>query len=102
MALGGVLASDSGSNLIVIDIAGMYGDWGTDVRKDVIDRVFHALCKALGVNAPNPGWWVNFRIIEEGSWGAYGSVVSIETLMKSGVFTPEKAKAIRAKLAAQS
>jgi hypothetical protein len=39
---------------------------------------------------------VTFRVIDEGSWGSRGGVLSILDLLSSGVFTPERTAAIRA------
>ncbi|MDX3102645.1 hypothetical protein ACIBO5_40465 [Nonomuraea angiospora] len=41
---------------------------------------------------------MNFRVIEDGSWGSGGRVLSILDLLDSGVFTEERAKAVRAAL----
>ncbi|MEV7864935.1 hypothetical protein AB0P17_02250 [Streptomyces sp. NPDC088124] len=49
---------------------------------------------------PSPTWWVTFRVIDEGSWGSDGGVLSVLSLLGSGVFTKEKVKAIRAALGA--
>ncbi|QNP68725.1 tautomerase enzyme [Streptomyces roseirectus] len=102
MAIGGRLVSDSGSGLdvMVIDVAVMDGDWPPAVRAEVIERLLAALTSACGLPAPSPAWWVNFRVIDEGSWGSGGGVTSILTLLASGVFTEEKAKAIRAAVGA--
>ncbi|MFJ7335836.1 hypothetical protein ACIQUU_21630 [Streptomyces sp. NPDC101116] len=43
-------------------------------------------------------WWVNFRVIDEGSWGSSGGVLSILPLLESGVFTQDRVKAVRAAL----
>ncbi|MNW28996.1 hypothetical protein D3C74_58380 [compost metagenome] len=49
----------------------------------------------LEVPEPSPAWWVSFQVIDEGSWGSRGGVLSILDLLGSGVFTDEKAQAIR-------
>ncbi|WP_330350726.1 tautomerase family protein [Streptomyces sp. NBC_00582] len=98
MAIGGRLLADAGQELdvMVIDVAVMDGDWPQEVRTEVIERLLAALTEACGLPAPSPAWWVNFRVVEEGSWGSGGGVRSILSLLDTGVFTEEKAKAIRA------
>jgi hypothetical protein len=86
------------ADAMVIDVAVMAGDWRQEVRAEVIERVLAAMAAACEVDEPSPAWWVNFRVIDEGSWGSSGGVLSILTLLESGVFTPEKAAAIRAAL----
>lgn len=39
-------------------------------------------------------------MIDEGSWGSRGGVLSVLSLLESGVFTDEKATAIRGALGA--
>ena len=39
-------------------------------------------------------------VIDEGSWGSSGGVLSILPLLESGVFTEERVKAVRAALGA--
>lgn len=98
MAIGGRLLADAGPELdvMVIDVAVMDADWRQNVRAQVIERVLAAMASACGLDKPSPAWWVNFRVIDEGSWGSSGGVLSILSLLDSGVFTEEKAKAIRA------
>ncbi|WP_086663481.1 tautomerase family protein [Lentzea kentuckyensis] len=98
MAIGGRLLADAGPELdvMVIDVAVMDADWRQDVRAQVIERVLAAMADACGLDRPAPGWWVNFRVIDEGSWGASGGVLSVLSLLGSGVFTEEKAEMIRA------
>ncbi|WP_043666255.1 tautomerase family protein [Streptomyces xylophagus] len=98
MAIGGRLLADTGPGLdvMVIDVAVMDGDWRREVRAEVIERVLAALAEACRLPAPSPAWWVTFRVIDEGSWGAGGGVLSVLSLLESGVFTEDKAKAIRA------
>ncbi|RPF31600.1 tautomerase enzyme [Streptomyces sp. TLI_185] len=102
MAIGGRLLADAGQELdvMVIDVAAMDGDWRREVRAEVIERILAALAQACGLPEPSPTWWVNFRVIDEGSWGSGGTVLSILSLLESGVFTEEKAKAIRAAMGA--
>lgn len=100
MAIGGRLLADAGPELdvMVIDVAVMDADWRQDVRAQVIERVLAALADACGLERPSPAWWVNFRVIDEGSWGSSGGVLSVLSLLGSGVFTEEKVNAIRAAL----
>ncbi|MDT0468153.1 tautomerase family protein [Streptomyces gibsoniae] len=98
MAIGGRLLADMGPgpDVMTIDVAVMDGDWRREVRAEVIERILAALAEACGLPEPSPAWWVNFRVIDEGSWGSSGGVLSILSLLDSGVFTEEKIKAIRA------
>ncbi|UXY31650.1 tautomerase enzyme [Streptomyces sp. HUAS TT20] len=100
MAIGGRLLADTAENLdvMVIDVAVMDGDWRQEVRAEAIERMLAAMARARGLEEPPPTWWVNFRVIEEGSWGSRGGVLSILSLLDSGVFTEEKIKAVRAAL----
>ncbi|MFI6014952.1 4-oxalocrotonate tautomerase family protein [Streptomyces sp. NPDC051243] len=100
MAIGGRLLADAGQGLdvMVIDVAVMDAAWQPEVRAEVIERVLAALAAACGMERPSPSWWVNFRVIEEGSWGSSGGVLSVLSLLDSGVFTEERAKAVRAAL----
>lgn len=102
MAIGGRLLADSGAGLdvMVIDVAVMDGDWRREVRAAVIERILAALAEACGLPGPSPAWWVNFRVIDDGSWGSSGGVLSILSLLDSGVFTDEKVKAIREAISA--
>ncbi|MET7696817.1 tautomerase enzyme [Streptomyces sp. NPDC005485] len=102
MAIGGRLLADAGPDLdvMVIDIAVMDAAWQSDVRAEVIERALAALAEACGLEEPSPTWWVNFRVIEEGSWGSSGGVLSILPLLESGVFTKERVEAVRAALGA--
>ncbi|WP_431772512.1 tautomerase enzyme [Streptomyces cucumeris] len=98
MAIGGRLLADAepGLDVMVIDVAVMDADWRQAVRTQVIERVLAAMADACGLAEPSPAWWVNFRVIDEGSWGSSGGVLSVLSLLDSGVFTEEKAEAIRA------
>lgn len=96
MAIGGVLVAESGADIITVDVAVLDGDWPKPVRREVIQGILAALADALGTVQPSPIWWVNFRIIEEGSWGSRGDVLSILDLLSTGVFTDAKVAAIRA------
>ncbi|MGR4850701.1 tautomerase family protein [Streptomyces sp. LARHCF252] len=102
MAIGGRLLSDADRELdvMVIDIAVMDAAWQPDVRALVIERVLATLAAACELEKPSPTWWVNFRVIDEGSWGSSGGVLSVLPLLDSGVFTEERAKAVRAALGA--
>jgi phenylpyruvate tautomerase PptA (4-oxalocrotonate tautomerase family) len=96
MAIGGKLVSETAADIMVVDVAVMDGDWPQSVRADVIKRLLAALAEACGMSEPANAWWVNFRVIEEGSWGSRGGVLSIHDLLNTGVFTTEKVQAIRA------
>ncbi|MFE9450161.1 4-oxalocrotonate tautomerase family protein [Streptomyces sp. NPDC006739] len=100
MAVGGRLLADADPELdvMVIDVAVMDAAWQPEVRAEVIERVLAALAAACGLERPAPAWWVNFRVIDEGSWGSSGGVLSILPLLESGVFTAERVKAVRAAL----
>jgi phenylpyruvate tautomerase PptA (4-oxalocrotonate tautomerase family) len=100
MAIGGRLLADAGPELdvMVIDLAVMDAAWQPEVRAEVIERVLAALAAACGLEKPAPAWWVNFRVIDEGSWGSSGGVLSVLPLLESGVFTEERVKAVRAAL----
>ncbi|MFE2963826.1 4-oxalocrotonate tautomerase family protein [Streptomyces sp. NPDC059340] len=101
MAVGGRLLADIGQELdVMVDVAVMDGDWRPEVRAEVIERLLAALADACGLPAPSPAWWVNLRVIDEGSWGSSGGVASVLALLASGVFTEEKAKMIRAAIGA--
>ncbi|MFF7489116.1 4-oxalocrotonate tautomerase family protein [Streptomyces luteogriseus] len=102
MAIGGRLLADAGpdADVMVIDVTVMDGDWRRDVRKEVIERVLAALADACGLPEPSPAWWVTFRVIDEGSWGSRGTVLSVLSLLETGVFTEEKADAVRTALGA--
>ncbi|MFB8137893.1 tautomerase family protein [Streptomyces mirabilis] len=102
MAIGGRLLADIGpdADVMVIDVAVMDGDWRQEVRTAVIERILAALADACGLAEPSPTWWVNFRVIDEGSWGSSGGVLSVLSLLDTGVFTEEKVEAIRAALGA--
>ncbi|AVV45900.1 tautomerase family protein [Streptomyces sp. ID05-04B] len=100
MAIGGRLVADldPGTDVMVIDLAVMDAAWQPEVRAEVIERVLAALAAACGLEKPAPAWWVNFRVIDEGSWGSSGGVLSVLPLLESGVFTEERVKAVRAAL----
>ncbi|MBR0828104.1 tautomerase enzyme [Bradyrhizobium manausense] len=102
MAIGGRLLSEqeTPSDIITINVAVMNAAWPADVRAQVIRNLLARLAEACGMEKPSPTWWVNFGIIEEGSWGSRGNVLSILQLLESGVFTPERIAAIRAAMAA--
>ncbi|MFF9038639.1 4-oxalocrotonate tautomerase family protein [Streptomyces sp. NPDC014892] len=103
MAMGGRLLVDAeqAADVMVIDVTVMDGDWRREVRAEVIERILAALAEACGVPQPSPSWWVTFRVVDEGSWGAGGGVLSVLSLLDSGVFTEKKAEAIRTALGAR-
>ncbi|MFI6495027.1 4-oxalocrotonate tautomerase family protein [Streptomyces sp. NPDC050564] len=102
MAIGGRLLADAGpdADAMVIDVTVMDGDWCQEVRTEVIKRVLAAMADACGLAQPSPTWWVTFRVIDEGSWGSRGAVLSVLSLLDSGVFSEEKAEAVRTALSA--
>lgn len=101
IAHGGELLCDKASDVMVIDIAAMECSWTRSDRAAVIANVFAALTAACGLEKPSPAWWVNFRVIEEGSWGSRGGVLSFLDILDQGgpLFPPERAAAIRTTLA---
>jgi len=103
MALGGVLVTDFPEmpDVMVIDVAVMDAEWGREVREQVITRLLEAMADACGLPSPQPAWWVTFRVIDEGSWGASGGVLSVLSLLDSGVFTAQRSDAIRRALAVE-
>lgn len=101
LAIGGRLLSDEPRDVVLVDIAVMDGHWPPDVRADVVRRVLAAMAEAVGLDAPAPDWWVNLRPVADGSWGAFGDVLTMETLLGFGLFTDEREAAIRADLAAR-
>ena len=100
MAIGGRLLSDlpQAVDVMTIDVAVMDAAWRKPVRSQVIANLLSAMAKACGLAAPAPTWWVMFRVIDEGSWGSRGGVLSILDLLASGVFTEERANAIRSEI----
>jgi len=104
MAIGGVLVSDlpGPPDVLSVDVAVMDAAWPQAVRAQVIANLLSALAKACGLAEPPPGWWVTFRVIDEGSWGSRGGVLSILDLLASGVFTDDRAAAIRAAVATKA
>jgi phenylpyruvate tautomerase PptA (4-oxalocrotonate tautomerase family) len=95
LAIGGVLASDSGADVIRIDVAVMDSHWPQAVRSQVIENLLAALTAATAADETQASWWVNFRTIDEGSWGSRGGVLSVHDLLESGAFTAEKVLEIR-------
>jgi phenylpyruvate tautomerase PptA (4-oxalocrotonate tautomerase family) len=101
IAHGGELLSDKPSDVMVLDVVVMDCCWTREDREAVMRNIFAALTEALSMKAPSPGWWINFRIIEEGCWGSRGGVLSFHDLLDQGgpAFPPERAAAIRTALA---
>jgi len=98
MAIDGRLLSHQSPapDVATIDICVMDAAWPQSVRKQVIENVLAAMARACRQSEPSPAWWVTFRIIDDGSWGSRGRVLSILDLLASGVFTPERVAQIRA------
>lgn len=101
MAIGGRLIGDlaPAPDLATIDICVMDAAWPPDARRQVIENELTAMARACELDAPSPAWWVTFRTIDEGSWGARGSVLSIRDLLASGAFAQNRIAAIRRALA---
>lgn len=97
MAIGGKLLSDQSPlpDVATVDICVMNAAWSAAVRRQVIDNVLAAMANSCSMAVPSPAWWASFRVIDEGSWGARGSVLSILNLLDSGVFTPGRAADVR-------
>ena len=100
MAIGGTLLADAPqpADAMVIDVAVMDADWNPEVRATVIERVLAAMTEACGLGAPSSAWRVMFRVIDEGSWGSRGGVLSVLDLLDDRVFTTERITAIRSAL----
>lgn len=100
MAIGGrLLEAGEELDVLSVDIAVMDAAWPQALRAEVIARTFAALCAAVGLPDAPPTWWITFRVIAEGSWGARGGVLSGLALLDSGVFAPARAAEVRAALA---
>jgi phenylpyruvate tautomerase PptA (4-oxalocrotonate tautomerase family) len=97
VAIGGILLADmpEPADLMMIDVAVMDADWDRPTRAEVINRILSAMTEACGLSEPAPAWWVNFRVIDDGSWASSGGVLSILDLLDTGVFTAQRAHAIR-------
>jgi phenylpyruvate tautomerase PptA (4-oxalocrotonate tautomerase family) len=97
MAIGGKLLSDHAvaPDTIIVNVVVMDAVWPRDLRAQVIRSILARLAEACGVAQPAPSWWVTFQVVEEGSWGSRGGVTSILSLLDTGVFTPERADAVR-------
>ncbi|MEV4360775.1 tautomerase family protein [Nonomuraea sp. NPDC049625] len=80
--------------MTVITVTAPQGRLSVEQRR----ALARTLTDAVLVPAPSPAWWVNFRVIEDGSWASGGRVLSILDLLDTGVFTEERAKAVRAAL----
>ncbi len=95
MAIGGELLSDQPRDIMTVNIAVMDAAWPAEVRERVIRGVLARLAEACEMPKPSANWWVTFQVIDEGSWGSRGGVVSILQLLDSGAFTAERVKEIR-------
>jgi phenylpyruvate tautomerase PptA (4-oxalocrotonate tautomerase family) len=100
MAIGGELLSDQPRDIMTVNIAVMDAAWPAEVRERVIRGVLARLAEACDMPRPSANWWVTFQVIDEGSWGSRGGVVSILQLLDSGAFTAERVRAIRDAIAA--
>jgi phenylpyruvate tautomerase PptA (4-oxalocrotonate tautomerase family) len=98
IAIGGRLLADlnPAPDVATIDVCVMDAAWPNPVRQQVIENVLAAMAKACDLAQAPPTWWVTFRVIDEGSWGSRGHVLSIMDLLNSGVFTVERVAEIRA------
>lgn len=101
IAFGGKLLADCSPppDVMTVSIVVMNAAWAPDVRRRVIENVLRRLAEACGLPAPSPAWWVQFQVIDEGSWGSRGSTLSVMDLLDTGVFSAERAAEIRAVLA---
>jgi phenylpyruvate tautomerase PptA (4-oxalocrotonate tautomerase family) len=95
MAIGGELLSDQPRDIMTVNIAVMDAAWPAELRARVIRGVLARLAEACELPKPSANWWVTFQVIDEGSWGSRGGVVSILQLLDSGAFTEERVRAIR-------
>jgi hypothetical protein len=98
LAIGGTLLTEQPADILFIDLAVMDGYWPDTDRKQVFTNIYAALCAALKTDKPSPTWWINFRVIGEGSWGSRGGALSILDLLDTGAFTAQRAADIRANL----
>lgn len=96
IAIGGQLVADRPVDVVLLDVAVMDGHWPQSVRTAVINNLYAALRAATGAEQASPGWWVNFRVIDEGSWGSRGGVLSIHDILDPRAFTSSKIDAIKA------
>ena len=104
MVIGGRLLADlpTAVDAMTIDVAVMDAAWPQEVRTLVIRNLLAAMARACGFAQPPSTWWVMFRVIEEGSWGSRGDVLSILDLLGSGVFTEDRVKDIRTEMEGRS
>lgn len=98
LAIGGVLLADRPVDALLVDVAVMDGSWPPEARATVITNVLAALARDLRLDAPSSSWWVNFRTIDEGSWGAEAGVVSMLDLLAPGIFSDARIDEIRTAL----
>lgn len=101
LAIGGKLLIDQSppKDVMLIHVTVMEGDWPNDLRERVIRGVLERFTEACGLPKPPPTWWVTFQVIDEGSWGSRGGVLSILQLLETGAFTSERAETIRRAIA---
>lgn len=104
MAIGGKLLCDQDppADVMTVNIAVMDAAWPAEVRERVIRGVLARLAEACDMPKPSPTWWVTFQIIDEGSWGSRGGVLSILQLLDSGAFTAKRISEIRDAIAPKS
>jgi phenylpyruvate tautomerase PptA (4-oxalocrotonate tautomerase family) len=97
LAIGGKLLADHDPkhDVMTIDVAVMDAAWPAEVRATVIRNILAAMAEALGMAKSSSTWWVTFRVIDEGSWGSRGDVLSILDLVDTGAFTADRVAAIR-------
>lgn len=77
-----------GGRLLILAQA-MQGVWTEERRKALIEGFSQAVCSTLGLDAsPRTlgSTWVLFHEIPDGSWGAFGSAISIRALIEPAGF----------------
>lgn len=96
MAVSGKLLSDISPvpDNINVHILVMDGAWTKTVRKSVIENIANALADVSGIDKPLNSWKSTFQVIDEGSFGTGPGVLSILSLLESGVFSAEKKSSV--------